>query len=420
MEEHTQQSMPQIPTDHNYETFNKLVETSMILNSTLSQNILLDHIMQAAIQITGSEAASILLVDPNTKDLHFVAASGSGPLDNFTDIVVPLEGSIAGLIVRENRAVVIDDVVNDPRHFRQADEELDFQTRSLLGVPMRIKDRLIGVLEAVNRPEPYTNEDVRYITILASQAAVAIENARLINELRRAKADLEKLNKLKNDFISIASHELRTPLGVILGYATFLKEDTQGDINEHAERVFNSAIHLRSLIEDMTSLRYIQFDAAELNIQPVSVNDIVDMTMQHIGDLAETKEQALIVEPARTLMLVNADADRIVMALGNVLNNAVKFSEVGGLIVLSVEARNTRDVWIKVRDNGMGITRDQLERVFDQFYQVEDPMIRAHGGLGLGLSITKAIVEKHNGRVWVESDGPGKGCTVTISLPIAH
>lgn len=404
---------------HSIATLNKLVEMSMILNSTLTQSVLLDHILQAASEITGSEAASILLIDPNTKDLHFVAASGSGSLEEFTDIIVPLDGSIAGAVLQGNRAVVIDDVATDPRHFRQADETLDFQTRSILGVPMRIKDKVVGVLEAVNKPAPYTNGDVRYLTILASQAAVSIENARLINALQRAKTDLEGLNKLKNDFIAIASHELRTPLGVILGYATFLKEDTQGELSDHATQVFNSAIHLRSLIEDMTNLRYIQFDADEMTIEPTSINALIDMVRENVDSLIETKEQALVIEPAPSLVLIDVDPERMVKALVNVVNNAVKFSDVGALILISVEPR-PREVWLKVRDNGTGLPKDQLDRIFDQFYQVEDPLIRQHGGLGLGLSITKAIVEKHHGRIWAESDGLGKGCTICISLPTRH
>ncbi|PJF33965.1 MAG: hypothetical protein CUN49_17285, partial [Candidatus Thermofonsia Clade 1 bacterium] len=128
----------------------------------------------------------------------------------------------------------------------------------LLGVPMHIKGQVIGVLEALNkRTGDWTEEDAHYATILASHAAVAIQNARQTEALRKAYAELDKLDKLKTDFIAVASHELRTPLSVILGYASFLMEDTEGEVSELASAVLNSALQLRSLIEDMTNLRFL-------------------------------------------------------------------------------------------------------------------------------------------------------------------
>jgi len=402
---------------HHLDALNKLVEVSLVMNSTLSEKPLLDYIMQAATDITGSEAASILLIDRNTKDLRFAASSGSNE-EELAGIIVPQEGSIAGTIIKENRVIVIDDVANDPRHFRQADEQISFQTKSLLGVPMRIKDRMVGVLEVVNKPDRYTSDDVRHIMILASQAAVAIENAQLINELRTTQEDLERLNQLKSNFIAVASHELRTPLGVILGYASFLKDEAQGETSTHAQRVLDSAIHLRGLIEDMTNLRFLQIDEAQLTFNVASVKEIIEAAQIDVAGLAEAKEQALIIEPPRNLIQVNVDFEKIVMALTNIMNNAIKFTPSRGLIIVSVELRKD-EAWIKVNDNGTGLPESELERIFTQFYQVEDPMTRHHGGLGLGLTISKAIVEEHGGRLWAESDGVEKGSSFYMSLPLA-
>src|SRR5690606_28456809 len=133
-----------------------------------------------------------------------------------------------GAIYLENQAIVIDDVSTDPRHYRQADASSGFQTHSILGVPMRMREGVVGVLEAVNKiGTAWTEDDQDFLNILASQAAVAIENATLISKLKSAYNELSQLDKTKNDFIAIASHELRTPLGVILGYASFLKEEAQ-------------------------------------------------------------------------------------------------------------------------------------------------------------------------------------------------
>jgi signal transduction histidine kinase len=375
--------------------------------------------MEAAVEITGSEAASILLMDNNTRELRF-AATTSQNSQKLMGITVPLEGSIAGTIIQGNSALIIDDASTDPRIYRQVDESINFVTRSLMGVPMRIKDKLIGVLEVLNKiDDRYSEEDVRHITILASQAAVAIENAQLIREIRQAYTDLEKVNKLKNDFIAIASHELRTPLGVILGYASFLREDAQGEAGEHAERVMNSAMHLRNLIEDMTNLRYVQLDESELDIKDVPLIDVLMDAYNDTLKLAEAKEQGLLFEPPRQSFIIQVDHNLIAMALTNLLNNAVKFTDRRGIIILSAEPRHG-EVWIKVKDNGVGLEEAQLERVFDQFYQVEDHMTRRHNGLGLGLTIARAVAERHKGRTWCESQGLGQGATFFMALPIVN
>ncbi len=399
---------------------NRLVEVSLVMNSTLKLQPLLQYIMESATEITGAEAASILLVDKNSGELRFAAATGSAA-KNLIGMIVPIEGSIAGTIIMENRALIIDDAHSDPRHFGQVDEKIDFYTRSILGVPMRIKDKLVGVLEVLNKHEGrFDEDDTRHITILASQAAVAIENAQLIAALHKAYEDLDRLHKLKNDFISIASHELRTPLAMILGYASFLKEDIQDqEAVAHAEAVLNSALHMRNLIEGMTNLRYVQVDESELKLQPVMLNEILDAVYTDAISLAQAKGQDMLCNRPPHPIEVKVDRGKTELALTNIVNNAIKFTPAGGKIVISVEER-PREVWVEVRDNGVGMRPDQLERIFEQFYQVEDPLTRHQGGLGLGLSIAKAIIERQGGRIWAESAGLGQGSTFTLALPLAH
>jgi signal transduction histidine kinase len=404
--------------ERKFEALNRMVQVSLRMNSTLKLQPLLEYIMDAATEITGAETASILLMDKNTNELRFTAALAGS--DDLIGLVVPLEGSIAGLIISENRAIIIDDAAHDPRHFKNVDQAVEFQTRAILGVPMRIRDNLIGVLEVLNKREGrFNDEDLRHITILAAQAAVAIENARLITAIQKANEELEKLNKLKNDFIAIASHELRTPLGVVLGYASFLREEAEGEMGEHADQVLQSALHLRNLIEDMTNLRYVQIDKAELDMKVVSLNRILTTAHADVIELAEAKEQVLLLEQSEYLVEIVADALKLEMAITNVLNNAVKFTPPDGVIVLSSD-EHSNEVWIRVQDNGIGLEEQKRERIFDQFYQVEDPMTRRHGGLGLGLTIAKAIIERHDGRIWAESAGLGLGSTITIALPVAR
>jgi signal transduction histidine kinase len=406
--------------EYKLNALNRLVEVSLVMNSTLKLQPLLQYIMESATEITGAEAASILLVDRNTGELRFAAATGSAS-KNLIGMIVPIEGSIAGAIIMENRALIIDDAYSDPRHFGQVDQKIDFHTRSIMGVPMRIKDKLVGVLEVLNKREGrFDEDDTRHITILASQAAVAIENAQLVAALHKAYEDLDRLNKLKNDFISIASHELRTPLAMILGYASFLKEDVQDqEASAHAEAVLSSALHMRNLIEGMTNLRYVQIDESELKLQPVMLNEILDAVYTDAIALAQAKGQTMLYERPPHPIEVKVDRGKTEMALTNIVNNAIKFTSAGGRIEISVQER-PREAWVEVRDNGVGLRPDQLERIFEQFYQVEDPLTRHHGGMGLGLSIAKAVIERQGGRIWAESAGLGQGSVFTLALPLAH
>jgi len=396
----------------------RLVDLSLVLNSTLALEPLLQRIMDAACDLVDTEASSILLMDKDTRQLFF-AASNSGGTEGLIGRPVPLEGSIAGLILKEKRPVALDDVRQHPSHYRQLDQQIDFETRSLLGVPMRIKDSVVGVLEVVNkRNGTWTDDDREEMSIIAAQAAVAIENARLVGALRKAYDELDQLDRLKNDFIAIASHELRTPLGVILGYASFLKEDSQGEASEHAEVVYRSALKLRSIIEQMTNLRYLKLGQTELNREKISVADLLHMARQDIASLADAKEHNLTIVVPTEVQFIYVDGQKIITALSNLLNNAVRFTPAGGTIRVDSVVQ-PGEVWIRVADNGIGIPADQLEKIFDEFYQVENHLTRRHGGMGLGLSIARGLIEAHGGRIWAESPGPDQGSTFYVSLPLA-
>ncbi len=399
---------------------NRLLDVSLILNSNLAIKPLLGFIMEATCEITSSEAASIMLYDRNADQLRFVAANSPGTdMAKLAAIPVPMEGSIGGQIVRENRSIMIQDE-SDPRIYRPVDNAIKFRTRSLLGVPMQIKGEVIGVLESVNKREgPWTEEDRSHLSILASQAAVAIQNAQQAEALRKAYDSLHQLDKLKSDFIAIASHELRTPLGVILGYASFLQEEAQGEASEHATAVLNSALHLRNLIEDLTNLRFLQLGSTELSREPVPVSALIEAAEHDVHSLIAAKGTKLIVDRTHGEALVNVDRLKIGMALTNILNNAIKFTPNNGQITIAMEKRH-HEILIRVQDNGMGIPPDKLERIFDQFYQVEDHMTRRQNGMGIGLSIARGMVQAHDGRLWAESEGLNKGSTFIIALPLVE
>ncbi len=397
----------------------RLVEVSVTLNSTLDLHELLQFIIQTAAELLETEAASILLLEENTHELKFAAATGSDAAE-LARIPVPMDSSIAGTIFRENRAQIINHVEQDPRHYREVGQKIRFETRALIGVPMRIKDNVTGVLEALNKRDgDFDEQDTAVLSIIASQAAVAINNARLLDALQKAYQELGKVDKIKSDFIAIASHELRTPLGVILGYAAFLKEDARGQSLELAEAVLNAALRMRAVVEDMTSVNLLQVGSTELVLERAPAELLVRSAARENEEMAAAKGQVIVVEAPAEPLWVNVDPPKLILAISNLVNNAVKFTPAAGRIVARA-FRKGGEAWFQVQDNGIGLPEGELERIFDEFYQVASPMPRRHGGIGVRLPSARGLVNVHGGRVWAESPGENLGATLTIALPLAQ
>jgi signal transduction histidine kinase len=407
--------------EHKVAILKRLAEISAVLNSTLELNPLLAYIMDEAAQIAEAEGASVLLWDEKRRELRFSATNTNQERLNLVGQAVPLTGSIAGTVMLENRIVEVDDVADDPRHFPGVDEAKDFETRSILAVPMTSKDHVIGVLEVVNKRQlPWTLDDHHYLSILAAQAAVAIEVSQLVTALQKANVELSEVDKLKTDFIAIASHELRTPLGIILGYSSFLHEtSSDGKVSEQAAKVLAGALQLRGIIEQLTNLRFLQQGEADLQRDTVTLDQLLQDTQHDMLSMASAKGHEVEILPPPENVSLFVDQIRLVMALTNILNNAIRFTPDGGRITVQTELHNDDEVWISVTDTGIGLAEDHLERIFDKFYQVEDHMTRVYGGLGIGLSIAKALIEAHGGRIWASSPGLRQGTTVTVSLPLA-
>lgn len=396
----------------------RIVKVSQILNSTLSVEPLLQIIIQAATELINTEACSIMLIDKYTGELRFAEATG-GATEALKKISVPLDNSIGGWVVRMDRPLLIRDAQNDPRWHRGVDETTNFETHSILGVPLKVRDKVIGVLEVVNKKteDGFSQDDIQIATTLSAQASIAIENARLLDELQQAYRDLSRLDQIKGDFVSIASHELRTPLAVILGYATFLRDNVTGQASEQLEIVLNSAIRLRALIDDMVNLRHIQTNAVQLEYDLFSLRQLVVDVTQEFSQLVIGKRQTLTTKfiPNDNPLNLDGDRQKIYLVLANLISNAIKFTPEGGRIHLNIELKGMR-YWINVIDTGIGIAKPEYDRIFDQFYQVEPALTRKYQGMGLGLSIAKGMVEVHKGRIWVESI-VGKGSNFTVILP---
>lgn len=398
------------------EQMKRLVSLSVQLNSTLKLDDLLQLIIRTAAELLHCGAASILLYNEKQPHLFFAATSDSHA-DQMKQVSVPIEGSVAGTVFRTNRPMIINEAGQDPRHYSAVSKKTGVEVHSLLAVPMRINDRLTGVLEALNKVNHDFNEEDRdLLEVIASHAAVAINNARLVQQLQAALKKANDADQLKSDFLTLASHELRTPLGIIIGYATFLREDAQGELSEHAEHVLNAALKMRALVEDMSNLTLLETDGLIYKIKTVSAQSVLEAAAREVQVLADAKAQRLVFDMPEAPVPVSADTEKTVSALVNILNNSIRFSPIGEQIILGARTEETGGlIWIQ--DNGIGIEKDQLDGIFREFKQGEPPLTRHYGGLGLGLTIARGLITSQGGRVWAESEGPGTGATFKVFLP---
>jgi len=403
--------------EQRHRQLHRLVELSVTLNSTLDLDTLLQLITSTATELLECEAASILLYDEKNPRLYFAAATGSDPAQ-LAEIPVPIETSLAGTIFRTNQHIILNDAQHDPRHYSLVSDHVNFKVKSLLGVPMPIKDRTVGVLEAINKHNGVFDErDARLLSVTAAHAAIAINNARLLHTTQQALEKVKESDELKSNFLSLASHELRTPLGIIMGYSTLLNEDAKGELSDHAHQVLTAARQMRSILDEMNNLAMLKSDKMILKPQKVVMEDILTYACEGIKDIASTRKQNLIYAFSQEPLVVNVDIDKTAMAFVNILGNAIRFSPEGSDITIGV-TKDGNQVLSWVQDRGIGIPVDKLQKIFEEFYQIEPPNTRHYGGLGIGLTIAKGLIAAQDGKIWAESEGAGAGSTFKVLLPM--
>ncbi len=333
-------------------------------------------------------------------------------------VKVPLQTSVAGWVLENGQPAVIPDVSAEPRHFKGADQATDFVTHSLMAVPITFQGEKLGVLEVVNKTGEahYTEEDLTILETLASQAAIAIQNTHLVNKVKKSQDQMTQLDRMKSDFIAITSHELRTPLGLILGHATFLREVIQPEYQPQLDIIIRNSMRLKEIIDSITNMDNAQRGTASLHARSISIKHIVEDVMDSFNQEAERKHITMRSDTGQDDLLVEGDASKISIALSNVVKNALDFTNPGGHVFIVAE-QIPGYVKVSVIDDGIGIPAKDLPHIFERFYQVESHLTRKHGGMGLGLSVAKVMIEMHGGRIWAESV-EGKGSNFTILLPV--
>ena len=253
----------------------------------------------------------------------------------------------------------------------------------------------------------------------ADQAVIAIENARLFEEIAQKSRELEIASQHKSQFVANMSHELRTPLAAILGYAELMQEGFYEPLSEKSTdaltRIRSNGKHLLGLINTVLDIAKIESGQFSLNLGEYALESVVETVRAATESLAETKKLALKTDVAKKLPVGLGDEQRLTQVLLNLVGNAIKFTDTGEVRITATAANG--HFTVSVTDTGPGIPQDQLTRVFEQFHQVDNSNTKAKGGTGLGLAIAKQIVEMHGGRIWVEST-LGKGATFQMELPI--
>lgn len=384
----------------------RLLEISVRLSSTLNLSNLLALVMEVATDLTHTEAASILLLDESSGQLHFVASTGSSMSDTIT---VPLDSSIAGWVVRNGRYLIIDDVQADERFFASVDQDTQFETKNMLAIPLRTSEQVIGALEVLNKQneESYTEQDVALMEALASQAAVAIINARLFEQ---------------SDLLAEIMHELKTPMMAIYSAADLLARPEFPD--EHKEMIIQmikrESNRLSKMTKDFLDLarlesRRVRMGRQEIKL-PALVNEVIEITRAQAGqkNLQIETQFTPDVPPFGDCALLG-DKNRLKQVLLNLLSNAIKYNKENGRITISACVDSDK-LFLDITDTGPGIAPEDIEHLFDRFYRIPGSENNAEGS-GLGLTIAHKIVEQHQGRIKVTSQ-LGQGTTFSIQLPV--
>ena len=367
------------------------------------------------------------------EDDHLRAMTGyqgaSDGSESGRDEVLPLtRGSVVGRAFLERRTVHVEDVARliDSDYPDSRAPQARHGFRTVLGVPMVREGASVGIIAVVRREvRRFSEAEVRLVETFADQAVIAIQNARLFQEIEDKSRQLEVANRHKSEFLANMSHELRTPLNAIIGFSEALTEQMFGDVNakqmEYLRDIHSSGQHLLTLINDVLDLSKIEAGRMELDLSCFDLGLLLDNALTLVRERAQRSGLTMSLEVGEGLTEWVADARKVKQVVVNLLSNAVKFTPAGGCVRLDARRVETADgpamVEVSVADTGVGIAPEDQLLVFDEFRQAGGDYLRKAEGTGLGLSLSKRFVELHGGTLRVDSR-PGEGSTFTFQLPL--
>jgi PAS domain S-box-containing protein len=409
-------------------------ELGRVISAELDLHRMVQAVTDAATELTGARFGSFFYNVLNEEGASYTLYTLSGvPREAFGHFPMPRATDLFGPTFRGEGTVRIDDVKQDPRYGKNSPyygmPEGHLPVVSYLAVPVvsRSGEVLGGLFFGAPEPRVFTERHARIVEGLAAQAAVAMDNARLFESAQRARAEAERLyrdaqesSRLKDEFLATVSHELRTPLTAILGWAHMLRTGQfDGDSARQAfETVERNARAQAQLIDDLLDVSRIITGKLRIDVRPVDPNSFIEAAVEALRPAAEAKGVRLQKVLDTGSVNVSGDPVRLQQVVWNLLSNAIKFTPRGGRVQVRLERVNSH-VEVAVSDTGSGIPREFLPHVFDRFRQADQKTTRQHGGMGLGLSIVRHLVELHGGTVKAESPGEGEGATFTVLLPVS-
>jgi two-component system NtrC family sensor kinase len=394
----------------------------VISRSTFDLQAVLHTLVESAARLCDADRATIT----RQRDGVFYRSESYGfpPefMEQVRDVPVAIErGSLTGRTLFEGKIVHIPDVEADPDYTFAVGRKLS-GFRTLLGVPMLREGTPIGVLGlARSEVRPFTGKQIELVQTFADQAAIAIENVRLFDEIQDKSRQLAEASERKSQFLASMSHELRTPLNAIIGLTEMMVTNAARFGTEKAleplRRVNAAGTHLLSLINEVLDLSKIEAGKLELNPEPVNLARLIDEVIGTAGQLAERNQNRLVVQAQEHLGALTADSMRLKQILLNLISNACKFTKDGEVALRVRKVADGRD-WVElaVADTGIGLTAEQQAKLFQEFTQADSLTARRYGGTGLGLALSRKLARMMGGDVTVTSE-PGKGSVFTVRLP---
>ncbi|MBC7232599.1 MAG: response regulator [Chloroflexi bacterium] len=392
-----------------------LLQLSQTFMAVTDLNTLLEKVLHIAIQETAAKLAVLMLQDDISGDWVVSAAIR----DKHPELLLQeyrLSKSVIQQTVQSGKAVLWQAESNRGPFFAHTTGDAAQTAKSAIALPLIVQKDTIGILGLGKESTAlaFSQSDVELLSVLASQAAIAIQNARLFTRLRNAYDKLAALDHLKSEFISIVAHELRTPLTEIIAYMALLEKEIPAD-DPYLGGIARATHRLNTLTSNITDLKFLEAGQAELQCAKLSLSGLLREVLEELGPLAASKEQALITAVADDFPPIYVDGAKVKVVLRNLISNAIKFTPPGREIRIAAEIDEPA-IRIAVQDTGKGIPKEEQEWIFKPFYQLESSLRREHGGIGIGLAIAKNLVELHGGRIWVESE-VGKGSTFYFTLP---
>jgi GAF domain-containing protein len=391
----------------------------VISRSTFDLQNVLQTLVESAAHLCEADKATIT----RQKGHVFYRAESYGFSAEFMDYVkdLPIEperSTASGRALLEGRAIHIADVKVDPEY---AFEGQKFDAyRTILSVPMLREGIPLGVLTLIrSEARPFTDKQIELVSTFADQAAIAIENVRLFDEIQDKSRQLEVASQHKSQFLANMSHELRTPLNAILGYTELMADGIYGQLPEKTidvlKRLESNGRHLLGLINDVLDLSKIEAGQLVLELSDYSLEDIAQTVRSTLEPLAADKKLAFKIEVAAKMPPGHGDGRRLAQVVINLVGNAIKFTDAGEVVIKATAADGS--FHLSVCDSGPGISAADQAKLFQEFQQADNAITRKKGGTGLGLAISKRIVEMHGGKIWVESQ-LGQGSTFAFTLPV--